>query len=61
MLMQPSVETKVHVFDGMPHGFYIFDSCPATPRWEEVMREAIRWSGTSKDEWIIEGPTPPKP
>lgn len=46
--------TKVHVFDGMPHGFYVFGDLGMTKRWDEVMHESIRWTGAGDGEWVIE-------
>lgn len=49
-----SAKTKVHIFPGLPHGFYAFEQLPATKRWEEVMRESIRWAGVNEGDWFVE-------
>lgn len=38
----------------MPHGFYVFDQLLATKRWDELMRESIRWAGANEGDWFVE-------
>ncbi|KAI5861230.1 alpha/beta-hydrolase [Durotheca rogersii] len=59
-LRDAGVPTKVHIFDGMPHGFYLFDQLASTTRWEEIVRESTRWAGSKEGEWFVEVP-PQKP
>lgn len=43
------VSTRVHVFEGLPHGFYRYASLPSTTKWFEIIIEHI--------EWIVDGST----
>lgn len=39
------VPTNVHVFPGVPHGFRRYgDKLAASPKWDEVMSDAIPWA-----------------
>ncbi|KAK7755767.1 hypothetical protein SLS62_002380 [Diatrype stigma] len=53
-LKEAGAKTKVHIFQGLPHGFYNFEQLSATKRWEEVMHESIRWAGANEGDWFVE-------
>lgn len=39
-----SVQTKVHVFSGLPHSFVRFEGLPSNPRWNELLAlDSIAW------------------
>ncbi|KAH6949704.1 Alpha/Beta hydrolase protein [Ilyonectria sp. MPI-CAGE-AT-0026] len=54
------VPTKVHVFQGLPHAFRLFNDLPQSKRWDALFAESVLWtldknnSGTLKDQWVIE-------
>lgn len=43
-LERAGVETKVDVFDGLPHGFYRYLELPGTDRWFETVNESLKWA-----------------
>ncbi|EJT80147.1 hypothetical protein GGTG_00151 [Gaeumannomyces tritici R3-111a-1] len=53
------VETKVHVFPGLPHAFYMFPNLPSRPRYHEAVVECARWAfgdEPGQKEWYVEPP-----
>lgn len=37
------VQTKVHIFQGLPHAFRRFNELPSSKRWDELVVESIKW------------------
>ncbi|KAI0126225.1 putative lipase/esterase [Xylariales sp. AK1849] len=50
------VPTKVHIFPGLPHGFFNFFQLPSHKRWIEVHIECLIWAKTDQGEWMVEKP-----
>lgn len=42
------VPTRVHVFAGLPHGFYRYVNLPSTTEWFKQIEDGIRWTLESK-------------
>ncbi|KAH8649936.1 Alpha/Beta hydrolase protein [Xylariales sp. PMI_506] len=60
-LERAGTPVKVHIFPGLPHGFFNFMQLPSHKRWVEAHLECLLWAKTDQGEWVIEkrhdGPT----
>ncbi|KLU86696.1 hypothetical protein MAPG_05708 [Magnaporthiopsis poae ATCC 64411] len=53
------VQTKVHVFPGLPHAFYMFPDLPSRARYHEAVVECARWAfgdEPGQKQWYVEPP-----
>ncbi|KAL7628459.1 hypothetical protein AAE478_002662 [Parahypoxylon ruwenzoriense] len=55
-LKNSGVQTKVHIFPGLPHAFNAFTQLPSHKRWNEVLLDCMRWAAADEDGWIVEIP-----
>ncbi|KAI4864186.1 alpha/beta-hydrolase [Hypoxylon rubiginosum] len=55
-LKNAGVQTKVHIFPGLPHAFNSFRQLPSHKRWNEVLLDCLRWAAADEDSWMVELP-----